>query len=230
MLFLFLGLACVRPFLKVSPTLEKPTDAPTLVTNISIDGNASTRSSDEIGLGDLISQKDNLKLDEAGDILLSQSTGWFRTEGFALYENKEQAQQLDLLKGEGIQTAKNVAQIVAGNWISPASSMVVINNDMILLKSYRNHVVEKIDSEVEGEFFLFASARVYKATNWFFVRPRIVLDYVLLSETNAIVMRARGLGFGKSNFWIMDRSPSNLGLAIEEAIESIKQAERKPLK
>ena len=105
-----------------------------------------------------------------------------------------------------------------------------IDNNTILLKSYRKNLIEKLDSEQENECFVFISASVFSRTKWLIMyHPQVVLDYVILSENQDVVFRARGVGIGDASPFIINKSATNLNLAIERAMESIRVEEKQDL-
>ena len=233
-MFCFLLISCARPFLKVSPNLQKPNNAPTLVATMYINANPNPPDPDEDetpapSLSETLEQTENLSLDESGEIFYSMTESFFAKEGFAIFEDKTRVEKNNLIKGNDAQQLKTVAQVLSGIWYSQGSSTVDINNNTILFKFTVNDVVKRFDSDVPDEYFLFATTRIYRDQHWFKVRPRIIVDYVVISDQKEVVMRARGVGYGESNFFVLDRSPQNLKIALKESIESIMDSERKPL-
>ena len=231
-MLLFLMISCARPFLKISPNLEKPNSAPTLLTTMYIEGNASRTQQEEelrVDINDVISQKDNLSLNETGAIFHKMTVDFFAQEGFAVFEDKERIEKDALIKGDDADQLKTVSQVLSGVWFSKGSSNMEINTNVILFQFNLDRIVKRFDSEVPEEYFLFASTRVYTNQHWLKQRPQLVVDYVLVSDKKELVMRARGVGYGESTFFVIDKSPENLGMALKEALESIETAERKPL-
>ena len=216
MLFVFF-VSCVQPYVKInSNSLVQP--APTLLATTFVDTKAQE---EEVELTDIIQSKD---MDAVGFHLITQSMGMLDTMGFQVYLDKEQAQRIDLIKGDWIDSGKSIASVLGGIWFSKETSMVQIDNNTIIFDGYSKALVGKMDTDKENEHFVFISAYVSEIPTSLFMRsPQILIDYVILNEAARVIFRARGIGRGTSSFLFLNKSRKNLSLAIDGAIQSIEQ-------
>ncbi|MAA80544.1 MAG: hypothetical protein CL916_14915 [Deltaproteobacteria bacterium] len=222
-MFLFFLISCATPFLKVkSDALVQP--APTLMTTAVIN---TVDNDAEVDLFDMVQSKD---MDEIGFHLMTQSIQMLDQQGFQVYLDKEQAQSLSLLKGDIAEAGKSLSTVLGGVWFSKETSETVIDNNTILLDSYRNRLIGTLNTEKENEHFLFVSAKLSE-TEGFLVMRRVhlLIDYVILNESGIVVFRARGIGEGKQSFLFADKSRKSLSLAIENAIQSIEAQTKQEL-
>ena len=220
MMFFFLFISCVKPFLKVkSDALVDP--APTLMTTALIN---TVDENEGAGLFDMIQSKD---MDEVGFHLTTESVKMLDKQGFQVYLDKEQAQSLSLIKGEVADVGKSLSTVLGGVWYSKETSTTMIDNNTILLKSFRNNLVSKLNTDKENEHFLFVAASLNETESYLVMRNvHLLIDYVILNEAGIVVFRARGIGDGKSSFLFADKSKKSMNLAIDNAIRSI-EAETK---
>jgi len=218
--------SCAKPFLKVDSSLSAQQEAPTLLTVATID--ASGGENQERSLIDVAQSID---LSKTGEHLIDKSTVFLKDYGFKVSKNKEQAQRIDIIKGDAIETGKDVVAVLSGVWFSKDTATQRIDNNTILLGSYRNNLVGKLNNpDVENEYFLFAAASVFVKTDWLIMKtPRMVIDYKILSEKGDVVFKARGVGYGETDPFIADKSERNLMIAIDSAINSIKAEPKEEL-
>jgi len=219
-MFLFLLVSCATPFIKVkSDALIQP--APTLMTTTVI---KTVQDDAAVSMLDMVQSKD---MDEVGFHLTTQSVKMLDKQGFQVYIDKEQAQSISLIKGDVAETGKSLSTFLGGVWFSKETSETVIDNNTILLDSYRNSLISKLNTEKENEHFLFVSASLRETESYLVMRNvHLLIDYVILNEAGIVVFRARGIGDGKQSFLFADKSKSSLSLAIDNAIRSI-EAETK---
>ena len=215
-MFLLFLISCAKPFLKVkTDALVQP--SPTLMTSVMLH---TVAENEETGLLDLLDRKD---LDEVGYHLISQTTTVLDKQGFQIFVDNEQARKISNIIGDrDMDVAKTAISLAGGLWISKDGSEIEINNNTILLESYRKSLVQKLDTEKENEHFLFISARVRMVPEYLILTvPRLLLDYVILNEAGLVVFRGRGIGKGNMSLIFPNRSKQSLSLAIDNAILSM---------
>ena len=219
-MFLFLLVSCATPFIKVkSDSLVQP--APTLMTTTVI---KTVQDDAAVSMLDMVQSKD---MDEVGFHLTTQSVKMLDKQGFQVYIDKEQAQTISVITGDVAEAGKSLSTFLGGVWFSKETSEIVVDNNTILLDSYRNSLISKLNTEKENEHFLFVSASLRETESYLVMRNiHLLIDYVILNEAGIVVFRARGIGDGKQSFLFADKSKSSLSLAIDNAIRSI-EAETK---
>ena len=155
--------------------------------------------------------------------LTAQSIELLDTQGFQVYLNKEQAQRLSLFE-------EDVSAVLDGLWYAKDASKTILDNDMILMEPFCRSLVYELDTQKEGEHFLFVSARLGEKETFLVMRNvYILIDYVILNEAGSVVFQARGIGDGTRSFLFADKSKHSLRLAIDNAIRSIKMEMKQEL-
>ena len=222
-MFLFLLISCATPFLKVkSDALVQP--APTLMTTTVIN---TVEDDAGVGLFDMVQSKD---MDEVGFHLKTKSVQMLEKQGFQVFLDKEQAQSISLIKGDVAEAGKSLSTFLGGVWFSKETSEVVIDNNTILLDSYRESLISKLNTEKENEHFLFVTANLSETESFWIMRQvHLIIDYVILNESGIVVFRARGIGDGKQSLLFADKSRTSLSFAIDNAIRSIEEETKQEL-
>ena len=224
-LFFLVGLSgCVKPYLKVTDQRGDLKSSQTLVTAAVFDNTRSSAREERTGLDVMFKVVSNINLDAVGEHMLKDAEAMLAEYGLLLKRDQAQARKIDLFKGTGVPVVNKVVQALAGRWVSPdGAQMRSIGDTTWLFESVRVGMAKELDSKTPNEHFLFVSARCAADREWLiFVRPEVVLYYLVLNERGDIVLEARGIGHGEKSLFTEDQTPENLISALQRASESMR--------
>jgi hypothetical protein len=217
-------MGCVKPYLKVTDKRAALKASPTLVTSAVFDNTRRAGLDNKSVLDVALKVVSNVNLDDVGEQMVADAQAMLAEYGLVLKQDKAQASAIDFFKGEGVTAINKVAQILVGRWVLPNGAQArSITDQTWLFESVRVGMASKLDSKVPNEHFLFVSARCEADREWLiFVRPEVVLYYLVLNEKGHVVLEARGIGHGDKSLFSEDQTPNNLKMALKNASKNMK--------
>ena len=223
---------CVKPYLKVTDQRGDLKSSQTLLAAAVFDNTRPSAKEERTSLDVVLKVASNINLDAVGQHMLKDAETMLSEYGLVLKRDQAQARKIDFFKGAGVPTVSKVVQALTGRWVSPdGAQMRSIGDTTWLFESVRVGMAKALDSKTPNEHFLFVSARGTADREWLiFVRPEVVLYYLVLNERGDIVLEARGIGHGEKSFFTEDQAPANLILALQKASENMRSQPVEPLK
>jgi hypothetical protein len=216
-----LATGCVTPYLRLHEDAKGLQDAPTLLMSAKYGDKQDEQTSPKSNLMKAaVKIASNINLDEVGEHLVRASIETGERFGFKVTPNKERAQSGDLIKGGAMDALAGTAQVMGGVWIYPEGSRTHFVDDTTWLTDmYKRNIITSIKDLNEGEHLMFVSAR-HRADGeyMFFERAEVVLYMLILNHKGQEIFEGRGIGYGNTQFWNEDSSPSGLKGAIDRAL------------
>lgn len=214
-----LATGCVTPYLRLHDNAKGLQDAPTLLVSAKYGDKQNGEEKKDI-LKTAVKIASNINLDEVGEHLVRVSIEAGERFGFKVTSNKERAQSGDLIKGGAMDALAGAAQVMGGVWLYPDGSRThFIDDTTWLTDMYKRNIITSIKGLSEGEHLMFVSARHRADGEYlFFERAEVVLYILILNHKGQEIFEGRGIGYGATQFWSEDSSPSGLKGAIDRAL------------
>jgi hypothetical protein len=218
------------PYLKMAPGMDVSKSHDTLLTTAIIDGSPTDDHGAESPsiIGAAISLANNIDLAPFGEKMIKQITKYLAEHRFIVKTDAERAKKIDPIKVS--EKLKDFATVAGGFWVSPETSYYPLPNNRWLLDFQRKDLAEKLDTEAPNEAFLFIQAEIRDRSSWVVMsKPEITLHIRILNEQGHDIFQSKSYGYGTSAFWWSDRSPTNLGKAIDAALAQLGVIEKTEL-
>jgi hypothetical protein len=96
----------------------------------------------------------------------------------------------------------------------------------------RKTVAEKLYEEGKQKYFAFVTIGVIDEASWFglWAVPELRVHSAVVSSDGKLVMESQGIGKGNGSLFFADRSPDNLLVALDNAVDAMKKVEVEELK
>jgi hypothetical protein len=231
--------ACATPYVKRAPGHPPPDKqpAPTLLGSFVV--GVDDAAADDLDVSTAVNVVQNLLLHEFGEAAQPRVEAELERRGFKLLYDAEVASTLDLFP-----VAKDniVATALIGHWVYGQGSDVDPDKfrELHLFGDDKATEVGRQLSNMDGakdkDYFAFTGVKIMKPSGcgcfgvWCWAKPRLRVNLVVLDRAGKIVYDAQGVGVGNTSVLVVDRTPGNLGVALDQALFSMREEEELPLK
>jgi hypothetical protein len=230
---------CVTTYVKrvddVPPEDARP--ATTLMGSMIVAVEASQDGSVDGG-GSIVDLFQNASLDEFGVQAQPKLAAELKRRGFELVKDKDVASTLDFF---AVTKGNQAMTTLTGHWVHPEGSDVdpdVFHYVYLFTEDKGAEIARKLDA-LEGakdkDFFAFTGVKIMTPSGfgcgglWCWAEPRVRVNFIVVDRKGKTVYDAQGVGNGKGAMFIVDRSPSNLSTAVDQAINALQATEAEPL-
>ncbi len=169
----------------------------------------------------------NTRVDEFGRSVRAKLSPWLAKQGLAIATDAPRVKALQSVDwGE----AANALTVLSGTWIDPEGTALRVGTNSLFRSYSLRRVAERLGTPDKPEGYLFTVLSVFEDTEWiFFRRPLLRVSVIVADQNGREVLRARGWGSGRTTPIVVDRTETNLAVALDEAVRKLEAAEVKPL-
>jgi hypothetical protein len=169
----------------------------------------------------------NTRVDEFGATVQGKLARWLAKQGLAVSTDAQRVKALQTVDwGE----AANALTVLTGTWVNPEGATMRVAHNTLFRGYTLTKVAEKLGTPSTPEGYLFTVVTVFEDTEWLVLRrPLLRVSVIVADQNGREVLRARGWGSGRTTPLVVDRTETNLGTALDEAIRKLEAAEVKPL-
>lgn len=223
-----LSTGCATTFIKQTPDVPGATPAPTLLSAYVV-GQIDANKDDDL-LGAVVDAAQNSKLEEFGNQAYGKVAAQLAERGFVVELDAARARSLD-----AIQIDSNAAlSALAGAWKHPETSgwdAARVSRDLTAGLD-RKAAVEKLYEEGKQKYFAFVKIGFIDQSSWFgiWAEPELRVHSAVVSSDGKLVMESQGVGKGNGSLFFANRSAENMLVALDNALEAMKQVKVEELK
>jgi hypothetical protein len=168
----------------------------------------------------------NVKVDEFGATVVDTLTPFLVSQGFEPVFDTDLAKSTrDVDWGD----ATNAMRALSGSYSDPRGSSIWVQPKML----FRKKVLEKTAGALavgDETALLYLTVSVYESRRFMVMRlPLVQATAVVTDHAGAELLKAQGIGKGDMSFLVINRSPANLGAALDEAATELAAAPVEPL-
>lgn len=168
---------------------------------------------------------DNSTLGEFGLEMISLVDPTMKKYGFALEWDEARAKKIDNLE---IFTISNDVTVLTGYWSHPQTSQHKFVHNYFTNESALKAISQALAANKDQEHFVCFYLSIGEE-GWIFEEPLLDLNIMVINQEGKEIFAARAIGEGDSSFWVVDKSPANLKIALLDAIKQLEGAEVEPL-
>ncbi|MEC7948833.1 MAG: hypothetical protein VX265_14795 [Myxococcota bacterium] len=163
----------------------------------------------------------NSRVDEFGATVVDRLTPFLVSQGFRPIFDAELAKSTRSVDwGEAI----NAVRALSGSYSDPRASSLWVQPRML----FRRNVQEKTAAALavgDDTALLYLTVTVYESRRLLVMRlPMLQATAVATDHAGVDLLKAQGIGRGDMSFLIIDRSPANLGIVLDEAMMALSAA------
>lgn len=205
---------CARPFLRADSKAPDPKPSNALVAGFTVRFvDTSTENKSVVEAASDIAQ--NSQLADFGKRAAEMYAQALAQHGYTVMYDRSRATELDAIKLESSSTAS----ALTGVWRHPDASLWTPETvDGLFV--HPQDVIGKVRAADGKEYFAFGEVRIQN-TGWFFKEPLVVVRASIYDRDAHKVLDLQGVGSGDTQFFIANRSPQNLELALKRGFESL---------
>jgi hypothetical protein len=121
---------------------------------------------------------------------------------------------------------------VSTAWTDPRGANISgLSTDHLFRRTEYTRIAKTLNPEGRREGYLFAIVRVTTETRWLVIRlPQVRVTVFVADENGREVLRAQGVGQGRSRLLAVDRSKDNLIRGLRSAMRALERAAVRPLR
>ena len=218
-----LGTGCLKTYVERSATLGPEAPLPTLMVHTGVTASQSSHgevssTAELLALASDVIQ--NTQLDEFGETVLDASTPFLETQGVQLVIDADRAKSTRKVDwGE----VGNSLTFATGGWTDARGGVMSLVPRMLFRKAVFSKMGTELHQGGAPEGYLYVVGTVHER-GLFFPFPKLALTFVVHDQTGQELLLAQGVGQGERSFFLVDRSPQNLGIALEQALTELDAA------
>jgi hypothetical protein len=225
-----LNTGCLKTYVKRSAALGPDAQLPTLMihtgvsTDKTLDEQDVTTASDVIAIAAGALQ--NSMLPTFGETILDSSTPFLEAQGIAVVFDPDRAKGLTRVDlGE----IGNKVTFLTGGWTDPRGGVMPLEPRMLFRGVVYAQMGETFHVKGSGkEGYLYVVGTIYER-GILFPYPKLALTFVVHNHKGKELLIAQAVGKGSRNIIVPNRSPENLGLALDRALNGLAGAQVKSL-
>lgn len=223
-----LSTGCATTFVKQTTNVPEAGSAPTLLSAYVV-GQIDANQDDDL-LGAMVDAAQNAALEEFGNKAYGKVAAQLAERGFVVELDAPRARSLDAVQIDG----GAALAALAGVWKHPETSGWNANRVSrdISAGMDRESVVKKLYEEGKQKYFAFVHIGLIDEASWFglWAVPELRVHSAVISSEGKLVMESQGVGKGNGALFFANRSPDNLLVALDNAIDAMTKVKVEELK
>ena len=226
---LLLSTGCMKTYVMTAGgvTGDTPMDALMVSTRVQ----TIQESNESGGIGALVETATDLaansQIDEFGSGVVDTLSGFLSTHGYTVVVDEAKAKSLQNVDwGE----AGNKLSTLSGGYTDPRGAAMMVMPKMLFRDKVLQTTATKLSLD-QGDAMLFITVNILESRKWLIMRlPYIQTTVLVADHSGQALLAAQGLGSGDTSVIVIDRSPANLQVAMDRAVEALGAAEVTPMK